>query len=171
MLSKMQKYCRTKESIPTIIFNTQKRCSKERGHNPPEYTREELKLWMYSQDIFHKLYDEWIESGYKKDNKPSCDRLNNDIGYSFDNIEIVTWGTNKKRADIDIRNCLITHGVNPQKRVIQYSKDKSTVVDIFKSSQDAARQTGCLQSKISLVCNGKRNHTGGYYWKYEEIAV
>nr|DAF55216.1 MAG TPA: PROTEIN/DNA Complex catalytic motif, Helix-turn-helix DNA [Siphoviridae sp. ctZHD14] len=29
---------------------------------------------------------------------------------------------------------------------------------------EAYRQTGCSVSKISLVCSGKRNTTGGYKW-------
>lgn len=38
----------------------------------------------------------------------------------------------------------------------------------FKSGAEAARELGLQTSKISLVCNGKRNKTGGYHFKFVE---
>lgn len=41
-----------------------------------------------------------------------------------------------------------------------------TTGEVFPTQRDAARATGCEQSKISLCCNGKRNHTHGLRWQY-----
>lgn len=39
--------------------------------------------------------------------------------------------------------------------------------EIFESASDAARNiNGTSQSKINMVCNGKRNTCGGYHWRY-----
>ena len=38
----------------------------------------------------------------------------------------------------------------------------------FKSGAEAARELGLQTSKISNVCNGKRNKTGGYHFKFVE---
>ena len=38
----------------------------------------------------------------------------------------------------------------------------------FKSGAAAAKELGLQTSKISLVCNGKRNKTGGYHFKFVE---
>lgn len=36
----------------------------------------------------------------------------------------------------------------------------------YKSTKEASRITGISQGNISEVCNGKRNHAGGYTWKF-----
>lgn len=38
--------------------------------------------------------------------------------------------------------------------------------EVFHSTQEAAKKLNVNQGKISLVCNGKRNHTKGYTFKY-----
>jgi len=40
--------------------------------------------------------------------------------------------------------------------------------EVFNSIHEASKKLGLAQSKISLVCNGKRNHTGGYKFKFLE---
>ena len=37
---------------------------------------------------------------------------------------------------------------------------------IFDSATTAAKEMGLIKSKISQVCNGKRNHTGGYHFEF-----
>ena len=39
---------------------------------------------------------------------------------------------------------------------------------VFESGAAAAKELGLHKSKISLVCNGKRNKTGGYHFKFVE---
>ncbi len=38
---------RTKSGVVGDIYNTQKSSSKKRGHTPPEYTKQELKVFMF----------------------------------------------------------------------------------------------------------------------------
>lgn len=38
--------------------------------------------------------------------------------------------------------------------------------EVFESQQIAAKAKGVLQSKISLCCQGKRNHVHGLMWEY-----
>lgn len=38
--------------------------------------------------------------------------------------------------------------------------------EIFESQREAAQAKGVLQSKISLCCQGKSNHTHGLRWEY-----
>lgn len=53
------------------------------------------------------------------------------------------------------------------KPVIQLTFD-GKFVERFHSSHEASRITGLSQGNIYSCCNGKRNHTGGYIWKWEE---
>ena len=39
---------------------------------------------------------------------------------------------------------------------------------VWDTQQEAAKELGINQSKISLVCNGLRNKCGGYHWEFAE---
>ena len=40
----------------------------------------------------------------------------------------------------------------------------------FRSAHDAENETGVSHSHISQCCHGKRRTTGGYTWKFTQIA-
>lgn len=83
-------------------------------------------------------------------------KLNNHIL----NLEWITQKENRKHAEINdlfSPKCL---------KVSQYSKDKKTLIKTFNSVKEAMDLTGISDSKICMVCKGKRNQTGGYFWKY-----
>ena len=76
------------------IYGGQVCHSKSRGHDKPSYTKNELVEYLVSNEEFIKLYQEWVESDYSRGLAPSIDRLDNNCGYSFDNIRITTWHEN-----------------------------------------------------------------------------
>lgn len=51
--------------------------------------------------------------------------------------------------------------------VYQLDKNTNKIISEYGSMVEAAKQTGCNVSKISMVCAGKRITTGGYKWKYK----
>jgi len=87
-------YGRTKVGLIHQLYRHQKANSNRRNHDLPSYSSKELIEWVLSHPNFDELYNNWVESGYKKKLKPSIDRLNNDIGYTFNNIQLVTWEEN-----------------------------------------------------------------------------
>jgi hypothetical protein len=97
-LKQLKEYHHTKLGLIKAIYGSQVASSKKRNHNPPNYTSLELKEWMFSKSIFHELFNAWINSGYIKSLTPSCDRLENNKGYSFSNLQIVTWDENNKNG-------------------------------------------------------------------------
>jgi len=144
-------YNRTKDSFITRTYSKQKFRSKVRGHNPPEYTREELKEWMY-KNSFNKLYDNWVKHNYNSDYTPSIDRLRNDEGYKFDNIQLVTWKENSDNG----------HAYCSTKIVVT---DKNNVKTIHDSLRKASKTLHLYLGTISKYLKSGETYRG---YKFEE---
>jgi hypothetical protein len=158
-------YNRTKKGTIVAMYQRQRASSRKRGHEMPTHSLEELSEWCLAQDIFHELHFLWKESGYDRNLAPSCDRTDNSKGYALERLQLVTWKENRSNGHSDMRAGNLTHGVNPQKAVEQRSLD-GQLIATYVSACDAQRKTGLEQSNISLVCRGKRNHTGGFKWNF-----
>ena len=61
---------------------------------------------------FNIIYDRWVALNYDKDEKPSFDRIDSKKGYSFDNIQIMTWRENNIKGRNENKKC---------KKVAQYT--------------------------------------------------
>ena len=91
-------YKRSRKGLTTKIYAHQRSHSKSRGHDMPTYTNSELYDWLISQSNFEELYTKWVASGYEQYIQPSINRLEDSKGYSFDNIELITWGANMSKG-------------------------------------------------------------------------
>ena len=80
--------------MTTTIYSAQRGSCRERGHEYPNYTLGELREWIKEQPRFDKMYSDWVESGYDKWLKPSPDRLDDKLTYSFSNLQLLTWREN-----------------------------------------------------------------------------
>jgi hypothetical protein len=155
-------YRKTKDGVVAVIYSGQRISSKRRGHAMPDYTKSDLSDWLLAQNRFHKLFNLWAENGYKKMEKPSCDRLDDHAPYSLSMLRVVTWKENNEKGHSDIKN-----GVNNKisKAVKQISLDGRFVKEHYSASQ-ASRDTGANRSLISLCCAGKVKTAGGYLWRF-----
>jgi len=158
-----QKYSRTKKGLIANIYKHQKETSKKRNYEQPSYTLDELKEWCYQQDIFHKLYDEWVKSGYLKSKIPSIDRIDDYKTYSFDNIQILDWNKNHNKYSNDK---FIGKTTKQTKKIKQIKDDK--VINVFFSISEASRQTNIHINNISSVLLHKTKTAGGFKWEYAE---
>lgn len=79
------------------IWSSQRASSERREHPMPEYSRTEFVDRFVNDPKFVKLYDDYIESGKQKGLSPSFDRIDETKGYSFENIQLMTWDENRKR--------------------------------------------------------------------------
>lgn len=146
------------DGVITATYSNQRGNSKRRNDIMPTYTRNELHKWCISDTKYMTLFNDWIESGYEKDLKPSIDRLDDYKGYSFDNIQVMTWKENNNRYDQDIKNGINTKRCRAIKRI---SKDGEVVE--YYSVSEAIRQNG------RYVIDGLRARSSmakGYIWKY-----
>jgi len=156
------KYIRTKKGLISKIYGQQRKSSRERGHNYPSYSNNELKEWMLSQKLFHELYDEWKISGYDKMLIPSCDRIDDYRGYSLSNIQITTWQDNFDKGHYNIKN-----GINNKQNKAVISINPITGEKIkYHSAREAARIIDIFRENISACCNGRAKSAGGLYWRH-----
>ena len=148
------------------IYNSQLRNSRSRGHSKPEYTLEEF-IDKYSDDPKYKvLHANWVKSGYEKALAPSFDRLDDSKGYSFDNLQVVTWKRNNTKAHEDMRSSKL---INAHKTIYRF---KDGVVTEFKSSAEAEKITGIGKSSILNVVNGHSKKTrDGSIWTNDKEKI
>lgn len=159
---KARKHSRTRKGLTSQMYSAQKRCSKKRGHNRPNYSLLQLREWVLTQSNFEKLYTQWMESGYKKILIPSCDRIDDYKSYSLDNLRLVTWQENKQKWFFDTKN-----GVNnKQSKSVDQLTLSGNLIKTFHSICFASRQTGFSQGAISMCCLGKYKTLGGFLWRF-----
>ena len=148
--------------VVRVMFDSQVQSSKKRGHTPPSYTKEELRDWLYDNN-YKELFDTWVSNGHKKDLKPSCDRLDDFKGYSFDNMRLVTWADNKESQNQDILNGVSTSG-RSCKPVLQFNAD-GELINRYVSFSEARRCMGYSMEKSLKSGNVDKR---GYCWQFED---
>ena len=158
------KYYKSKKELVTRIYGNQKSSSKRRGHILPTYSKVELKEWLYSQELFHRLYDNWKRLDFQRDYAPSVDRKDDYIGYTIDNIQLMIWKENNEKYDKDKIN-----GTNNKhnKSVDKFNID-GTFICNYHSIMEAERVTKVNNSDIGKVCRGLKKSAGGLMWKYNK---
>ena len=159
-----KKYKRSLRGKALGIYHSQVQTSIKRGHKLPEYTKKEFVDWIIGNDRYIELHSNWVESGYKRFQAPSCDRIDDYKSYSFDNIQLVTWEENHKKGASDIRN-----GINTKKckSVIMVSDDDKKLIQ-FHSTLSAARYFGKNDSSFIVKAIKKGCKAYGFKWKYAE---
>jgi len=153
---------RTKEGLATKMFGHHLRNSRKRNHAMPTYTNKELLEWLMSQKKFHLLYDNWKRLDYQKEHAPSVDRKNDYIGYTMDNIQLMTWKENNQKKYEDTK---AGRNTKTCRAVKQYSTEGKFIAEYYSMSE-ASRQTGTHSIEDSCKdCNIIR---GGFVWRYAD---
>ena len=160
----MKLYRQSKKGLISKIYSHQKQTSKKRQHNPPSYSKEELTEWLYSQSLFHELFNKWKQSDFQSKYIPSIDRKDDNVGYTLENNQIMTWEENNKKSHKDRKSGKLMTSQN--KIVIQFDKEWNKINE-FHSTMEASRKSSATQGNIAACCRGIRNSAGGFIWKYK----
>jgi len=154
-------YGKTEKGVIRVIYKTQRSNSKKRGMDVPNYTKDELKIWLYNND-FVNLFKNWLDSGYKKDYKPSVDRIDDFKSYTLKNIQLGTWYDNKIHQYNDIINGLGTSGLRT-KKLLQFDNNNKLLSE-YVSYNSAKRVMGySFDKKINKGTKDKN----GFIWYYK----
>lgn len=150
----------SEKGVIRVLYKTQKRNQRLRGHGDMPYTKAEFENWLYANG-YKDLYEKFKESGFIKDLKPSVDRIDDFVGYSFDNMKLTTWKHNREHQYEDIKKGVGISG----KRCKPLAKvdNNGRIVCEYPSYNSAKRDVGYSlehQIKNGVAC---RN---GFYWKY-----
>lgn len=166
---------KTLKKFVSNMYKNQVRRSVERNHELPKYTREELYEWCHNSELFNKMYELYEMSGYKRWYAPSLDRVDNNRGYSFSNIQLVLWIENHYNGQ---RYCKVKEkGAIYDKRVIAKVSGKGTGVvrvdmegneKIYGKVQEGADDVNGDKSNIIACCRGRQKTAYGYYWEYSK---
>jgi hypothetical protein len=151
----------SEKGVFRVIYKTQKRHQKLRGHGELPYSKKELIEWCL-ENGFSDIYDKWAKSGYNSKMKPSIDRLNDFKGYSLDNIRLVTWEDNRKHQASDIRNGTGTGG--KRCKTVVKMNEKMEVICEYVSFSAAKRDAGYHMEYA--IKNGTKCKKG-FYWNYK----
>ena len=150
----------SKSGLFDTIYNGQLGSSKKRGHTSPNYSKEQLILWIESQPNFPDLYASWINSKYNSWLKPSVDRLDETLPYSLSNLRLVTWRENAEA----FKQKKIKEGVGDCKAVNQYLD--GVLINTFHSLAEAERESGAFAGNILRCCRGEYKTSKGFVWRY-----
>lgn len=151
--NKNKAYYRTVKGLISKIYNSQLHREKTTPKIHISYSKKELHNWITSNPKFKQLYTDWVNDNYSRDKSPSCDRMDNSLGYSLDNIELMSWIDNRKNAARDMSAGLIGMKHHPVK-CFDIITEKFTE---FKSQKEAERITGIKQGAIFKRCRDVEN--------------
>lgn len=155
----------------TKVYGRMKSSSKSRKNCGLHFTKDEFANWVYEQDSFKELFDNWVCSDFDKNKVPSIDRIDDYLGYSFDNIRLTTWDENNKNGRISKKNKLQCSDMAKKKwskKVYMINKENNEVLKEYYSAREAARDNNFDASAIAKVCRGEKNSHKGYIWRYAD---
>jgi hypothetical protein len=95
--------------------------------------------------------------------RPSVDRIDDYVGYTLTNIQLMTWQENNTKSHSDRK---IGKNKSQLRAVIQLNKDEAFVKE-YHSVNQAARETGLRSTSIIQCCRGNNKSSGGYLWRYK----
>ena len=169
---KRKERSRSKGVVPLNIYSRQKAASKKRGHSQPSYSKKWLVNWMLSNPEYHRMYDIWELSGYDRDLVPTVDRIDDSIGYTEYNIQLLDWKSNRAKGHIErtIGNQNTSQGKISRPisaiRIIDNKKFE------FKSITEASRATGSSKGNIDMCLSdsySRKKSKGFSNWRYIDV--
>lgn len=139
-----------------VTYNSMVQHARDRGHNPPDFTKQEFKEWCLKQANFNTLFSNWIKSGFEKNLYPSVDRIFDNESYTFGNMQMMTYEENHLKQSF-----------KRSKPVIQLDKE-GNYLNRFKSIAEVTRRFNVSRGSIQNALKNKTK-SAGFRWEYESV--
>lgn len=140
-------YIMIKSRYNDMVKRSRKKCCELCSFN-------EFKEFALKSEEFKRLRAEWIDSNFEYKLSPSVDRINNNRGYSIDNIQFLTTSNNVKKGRKEI---------NQGKKVLLVKGDE---VLLFDSQYEANKY---LETHHNAVHQALKNNGRIQGWKPHKI--
>lgn len=160
---KILSYRNSIEYFVRAIYKSQEKCSRTRGHNNPSYSSDEFKEYCLNNQEFIDLYKIWVDGGKQLQQKPSFDRIDIEKGYSFDNIQLMTFKENTDKGRIETNH-------KRETEIDVFDMDMN-FIKRFSSLKSAKDFTGVAIENMAKNARGHISHAGGYQFRYTENYV
>lgn len=160
------KWNKSKRGVCIRLWHHNVRNSIKRGHKPPEYSQKELIDWVLKQPNFELLYTNWKISNYKQDFAVSIDRLDDSKGYSFDNIQLVTFRENYLKSHQGFRDKTLYNPtlLNSGHTTIYQYDIYGNLLNTYISFSEASRVINKRHQLLSKVIKNRTYYAYGYLW-------
>lgn len=150
--------------VGTIYYHQRASC-RNKKRELPNYSKKELITWFKKQKNYIILYNNWIISWYDKQKIPSVDRIDDSKTYIIDNIQLMSWEDNCKKAR-DSQRLWIINSWNKIKKVKKIDIYSFKIIKEYFSMSEASRDNSINVWNISNCCKWKQRTAGGFIWKY-----
>lgn len=145
---KCTSYKKYYDIIPTEVYmrsmyNNQRSSARGRGNEVPTYSFEWFKEFLIFNG-FNEKYQYYLDNNKNKDLAPSVDRINSNISYIEENIQLLTWKENYLkgcREDIKTKDS--------KNKVIHYIDNKCI---IYNSIVEASKELNLSRKHIYSSC-------------------
>lgn len=157
---------RTPQGLVRHVFNNQRLTSRRAGRPEPTYTYKQLEDWFLNHPNFQKLYNAWVASDYDRNLSPSVDRKDNTLGYSFNNIELMTWRQNLTNQKTQNMSCEF---LTANSKGVSQLDMEGNLIETFKSISNALRSIRGKSvgvSNVASAANGNLPHAYGFRWAW-----
>ena len=164
-------YDKTKHTI-TGWFNIHYKgmSQRERKHFDRDlsFDRWEFEKWILDNNFekFSELFSNWIKSEFNTDLCPSIDRIDPYKGYTFDNMQLLTWKENNIKGHNEKKNSSVEQMLKSTRKRVQKFLLDGKFIEEYISLSEAARQNNISSACICECCKGKRKSAKGFRWKY-----
>ena len=142
------------EQYITQAFSSIRHKSKRRGDDLPLFTKEELRDWLFKNNLQEKWID-YIESRFDKLKKPSIDRIDDYGVYEFSNMQLITWRENMIKGVNGEKHHNNSKNQNLTKPVFIWDKSGNLKKEC-KNYKEASNYLGCHLVSISRATTGVR---------------
>lgn len=112
-----------------------------------------------------KEYENVEKTICNNDYVPSIDRLDDNKGYSFDNMRIISWKENREKEYATEQHKNVEQ-ILTVTRIKVARIDENGIKTIYQSMSEAGRENNISTSCICECCKGKRRSAKGYRWIY-----
>lgn len=116
-------------------------------------SKEEFSTKFLHDTNFIELHNKWVQLDCELKFTPSVDRINKNLDYTSDNIQIITYSLNA--------------GKDKEKLpILMYDLDGNFIRE-WESKWEAHKALGIPNGNLVKACYGERKSAGGYIWKFK----